>query len=45
MTVPPYSDELEYLGAEGVGRRTLKNRIVASDPSRFATAIPRKSSK
>ncbi len=31
-----------YLGAEGVGRRTLKNRVAASDPTRFATAIPRK---
>lgn len=39
--MPPFERKtLVLIGAEGVGRRTIKNRIVASDPTRFATAIP-----
>lgn len=38
--MPPFERKtLVLIGAEGVGRRTLKNRIVASDQTRFATAI------
>ncbi|XP_028393476.1 MAGUK p55 subfamily member 2-like [Dendronephthya gigantea] len=38
---PPFERKtLILVGAEGVGRRTLKNRIVANDPTRFGTAIP-----
>lgn len=31
---------LVLLGAQGVGRRTLKNRLINYDPTRFATALP-----
>ncbi|XP_066954191.1 protein PALS2 isoform X9 [Macrobrachium rosenbergii] len=39
--MPPFMRKtLVLIGSHGVGRRTLKNRIIASDPSRFGTIIP-----
>ncbi|XP_042866332.1 protein PALS2-like isoform X4 [Penaeus japonicus] len=39
--MPPFMRKtLVLIGSHGVGRRTLKNRIVASDPSKFGTIIP-----
>ncbi|XP_068228631.1 protein PALS2 isoform X5 [Palaemon carinicauda] len=39
--MPPFMRKtLVLIGSHGVGRRTLKNRIIASDPSRFGTTIP-----
>ena len=32
---------VNLIGAQGVGRRTLKNRIILSDRARFGTTIPR----
>lgn len=40
--MPPFMRKtLVLVGTHGVGRRTLKNRIIASDPSRFGAIIPR----
>jgi len=39
--MPPFQRKtLILLGAEGVGRRTLKSRLLSTDPSRFGTIIP-----
>lgn len=41
--MPPFKRKtLVMIGVEGVGRRTLKNRLINSDPSKFGTVIPRK---
>lgn len=40
--MPPFMRKtLVLVGTHGVGRRTLKNRIIAEDPSKFGTIIPR----
>ena len=42
--MPPFRRKtLVLIGVSGVGRRTLKNRLVNSDPDRFGVVIPRKS--
>ncbi|KAB7501173.1 MAGUK p55 subfamily member 6 [Armadillidium nasatum] len=39
--MPPFMRKtLVLMGSHGVGKRTLKSRIVASDPSRFGGVIP-----
>ncbi|XP_015757135.1 PREDICTED: MAGUK p55 subfamily member 2-like [Acropora digitifera] len=39
--MPPFHRKtLVLVGAQGVGRRTLKNRLMLSDRSRFGTTIP-----
>ncbi|KAK8389162.1 hypothetical protein O3P69_020855 [Scylla paramamosain] len=39
--MPPFMRKtLVLVGTHGVGRRTLKNRIIAEDPSKFGTIIP-----
>lgn len=39
--MPPFHRKtLVLVGAQGVGRRTLKNRMILSDRSRFGTTIP-----
>lgn len=39
--MPPFHRKtLVLVGAQGVGRRTLKNRVILSDRTRFATTIP-----
>ena len=41
--MPPFQRKtLVLIGAQGVGRRTLKQRLIKADPSRFAGVIPRK---
>lgn len=41
--MPPFKRKtLVLVGVQGVGRRTLKNRLINSDPSKFGTVIPRK---
>ena len=41
--MPPFRRKtLVLVGSEGVGRRTLKNRLINSDPDRFGTTMPRK---
>lgn len=41
--MPPFKRKtLILIGVSGVGRRTLKNRIINSDPEKFGTIIPRK---
>lgn len=40
--MPPFQRKsLVLIGAKGVGRRTLKNRLIKADPSRFGGALPR----
>ena len=40
--MPPFRRKtLVLVGSEGVGRRTLKNRLINSDPDRFGTTMPR----
>ena len=40
--MPPFMRKtLVLVGCQGVGRRTIKNRIINSDPSKFGTVIPR----
>lgn len=42
--MPPFKRKtLVLVGVQGVGRRTLKTRIMNSDPSKFGSVIPRKS--
>ena len=42
--VPPLKRRtLALVGSFGVGRRTLKGRLINSDPDRFAGVIPGKS--
>lgn len=41
--MPPFQRKtLCVVGAQGVGRRTLKHRLVKADPTRFGSVIPRK---
>ena len=41
--MPPFMRKtLVLVGSHGVGKRTLKNRIISSDPSKFGGVIPRK---
>lgn len=41
--MPPFKRKtLVLVGVQGVGRRTLKNRLINSDPDKFGTIIPRK---
>lgn len=41
--MPPFERKtLVLLGAQGVGRRTMKNRLIREDPSKFGTPVPRK---
>lgn len=40
--MPPFKRKtLVLIGVQGVGRRTLKNRLINSDPEKFGTTIPR----
>jgi hypothetical protein len=40
--MPPFQRKtLIIIGAEGIGRRTLKTRLLNLDPDRFGTTIPR----
>lgn len=42
--MPPFKRKtLVLIGTQGVGRRTLKNRLINSDPEKFAGVIPCKS--
>ncbi|KAM6957689.1 MAGUK p55 subfamily member 2-like [Aplochiton taeniatus] len=44
--VPPFQRKtLVLIGAQGVGRRSLKNRLLLKDPQRFGTTIPHTSRK
>ena len=39
--MPPFQRKtLVLLGAKDVGRRTLKQRLIKADPSRFTTVVP-----
>lgn len=39
--MPPFKRRtLALIGATGVGRRTLKGRLINSDPEKFAGVIP-----
>lgn len=39
--MPPFRRKtLALVGARGVGRRTLKNRLINSDPEKFGTIVP-----
>lgn len=41
--MPPFKRKtLVLIGVNGVGRRTLKNRLINSDQTKFGTVIPRK---
>ena len=41
--MPPFQRKsLVLVGANGVGRRSLKERLIKSDPHRFGGAMPRK---
>ena len=41
--MPPFRRKtLVLVGVQGVGRRTLKSRLINSDPNKFGTIIPRK---
>lgn len=41
--MPPFKRKtLVLIGVQGVGRRTLKTRIINSDPNKFGSVIPRK---
>ena len=43
--MPPFQRKtIVLLGAQGVGRRTLKNRLIEHDPARFGAPVARKSS-
>lgn len=43
--MPPFKRKtLVLVGVQGVGRRTLKNRLINSDQTKFGTVIPRKQS-
>lgn len=42
--MPPFKRKtLVLVGVQGVGRRTLKNRLINSDQTKFGSVIPRKS--
>lgn len=39
--MPPFKRRtLALIGTHGVGRRTLKNRLINSDPEKFGAVIP-----
>ncbi|KAI1887174.1 hypothetical protein AGOR_G00203420 [Albula goreensis] len=39
--VPPFRRKtLVLIGAQGVGRRSLKNKLLVSDPQRYGTTVP-----
>ncbi|XP_023224610.1 MAGUK p55 subfamily member 6-like isoform X2 [Centruroides sculpturatus] len=39
--MPPFQRKtLVLIGAQGVGRRTMKSKLISSDPERFATPLP-----
>ncbi|XP_069941247.1 protein PALS2 isoform X1 [Cherax quadricarinatus] len=39
--MPPFMRKtLVLIGSHGVGRRTIKNQVIASDPSKFGTTLP-----
>lgn len=39
--VPPFRRKtLVLIGAQGVGRRSLKNKLMVSDPQRYGTTVP-----
>lgn len=39
--MPPFRRKtLVLIGAQGVGRRSLKNRLIMSDPSQYGITIP-----
>jgi len=41
--MPPFKRRtLALIGSQGVGRRTLKNRLINSDPDKFGGVVPRK---
>lgn len=41
--MPPFERKTVVLvGARGVGRRSLKNKLISYDPARFGTPLPRK---
>lgn len=41
--MPPFKRKtLVLIGVQGVGRRTLKNRLVNSDQTKFGSVMPRK---
>lgn len=41
--MPPFRRKtLVLIGVPGVGRRTLKNRLINSDPNKFGAITPRK---
>ena len=40
--MPPFKRKtLVLVGVAGVGRRTLKNRLINSDPDKFGSVLPR----
>lgn len=42
--MPPFQRKsLVLIGSEGIGRRTLKSKLLSMDPDRFGATIPRKS--
>ncbi|XP_077997196.1 protein PALS2-like [Glandiceps talaboti] len=44
--MPPFQRKtLVLIGAQGVGRRTLKNKMINDDPTRFGTTMPYTSRK
>ncbi|XP_066554870.1 MAGUK p55 subfamily member 2b [Amia ocellicauda] len=44
--MPPFRRKtLVLIGAQGVGRRSLKNKLMLSDPTRYSTTIPYTSRK
>lgn len=44
--MPPFKRKtLVLIGTQGVGRRTLKNRLINSDPEKFASVVPCKLNK
>lgn len=44
--MPPFKRKtLVLVGVQGVGRRTLKNRLINSDQTKFGSVIPRKSNE
>lgn len=39
--MPPFQRKtLVLIGAQGVGRRSLKNRFIVLNPTRFGTTVP-----
>ena len=40
--MPPFQRKtLVLVGAQGVGRRTFKQRLIKADPERFGSVLPR----